>query len=475
MEKAGPFNANVLSSLLSILAGQDRIGDTGQDRTSDTGQDRTGDIPSSSQVERARSPTRSLHLESNIGFETFCHDELVQAGGRPAISLELLLSTLKDVNAGREKLELWLGGTDSSRQDGDVPPAFSAQLEDWETFQHKWQWDNRGRYAGDEGFAAFLESRRKRYLYKGESGVVLDHSFEETARRIWEYEQRYLEASGTEGFVAYTQAVERRLTSHHFTQPFQLAEDPRQQDARTTWVEYLSYVYWWRDRHAAAMEAAEPQYRQAWHELQHFDTSPLSTTSTTAGALDEELGAARAQLETTMQQIRKFIKGTNAYRREEKAVHRQELRAQWALEQLTLLNTVSSPDRVSTRKSLGANSSKKRKATDDHDILPRPQRKRRRPEVDHDGSVPDPKPEAGRGSETVMPDSTAATSKAASSGPRRSRRLQAAVAAAKAPSSKPQSKGQGVRNKQRQGKTQEKLLGSVTSQKSQGRKKKSKK
>ena len=458
-EKAGPFNSDVLSGLLGILAGQDR----------------TGGIPSWSQTERARSPTRSPPPEGNIRFEAFCHDELVQAGGRPAVSLNTFLHTLEDAKASREKLELWLGDTDSGQPNGDVPPAFSAQLKDWEIFQQKWQWDNRGRYAGDEGFAAFLESRKRRYLHKGESEVVSDHSFEETARRIWEYEPRFLEISGTEGFTAYAQAVRRRLASHQFTQSFRLAEDPRQQDARTTWVEYLNYVYWWRDRHVAAREAAEPQHRQAWDELQHFDTSPPSTGLTTAGALDKELGAARAQVETAMRQIRKFIKGTNAYRREETAVHRQERRAQWVREQLPLLETASSPDHASTKKNLSANGSKKRKTGDDHDTLRRQQPKRRRPEVDHGGSVPDSEPGVGRGSGIVMPNATAATSKTASPGPRRSQRLCAGVTVEGAPASKLPSEGRGIRNKQRQGRTQEELLGSIALQKLQRRKKKSKK
>lgn len=104
-------------------------------------------------------------------------------------------------------------------QDGHVPPLFSTQLEDWESFQHKWQWDNRGKFASSEGFTTFLKSRRKRYLHKGESELVSDPSFEATVRKIWDYEQRCLELSDREGFAAYAQAVGRRLASQYFTQP----------------------------------------------------------------------------------------------------------------------------------------------------------------------------------------------------------------------------------------------------------------
>lgn len=174
-------------------------------------------------------------------------------------------------------------------------------------------------------------------------------------------------------------------------------------------MEYLSYIYWWRDRHAAAMKAAEPQYRKAWDELQHFDTSPLSTTSTTTGALDQELGAARAQLEATKRQIRKFIKDTKTYRRWETAAHRPELRAQWVLEQLSLVDTASSAEYRATKNSSSANSGKKRKVRNDHDALPRQQPKRRRQELGHSGSTPDPEPGIGKGSDIAMPDETAVT------------------------------------------------------------------
>ena len=134
--KAGPLNPDTLSRRLSTLACHDR----------------TGDTSSWSQSREDRSSTVSPFPEGNSRFEAFCHDDLVNADGRPAISFELFINTLKDAEASMEILRPWLADTEPGSEDGDVPPLFSTQLEDWESFQQKWQWDNRGRYAGDEGF-----------------------------------------------------------------------------------------------------------------------------------------------------------------------------------------------------------------------------------------------------------------------------------------------------------------------------------
>ena len=164
--KAGPLNANELSRLLGIFAGHDR----------------TGDALSRSQSRHVRSPTSSPPPEGNKRFEAFYYDKLIQAGSRPVMPLELLFHTSKNAEAYRKTFGPWLGDTNTDSRDGDVPPVFSTQLEDWTSFQHKWQWDNRGKFAGDEGFSAFLESRKKRYLHKGELEMVSDPSFEATVR-----------------------------------------------------------------------------------------------------------------------------------------------------------------------------------------------------------------------------------------------------------------------------------------------------
>ena len=325
----------------------------------------------------------------------------MKAGGRPVISIELLFSTSKDAAVDKKSLEPWLNDKTSGSQDGDVPSVFSEQLEDWESFRHKWQWDNRGKIASEEGFSAFFESIKKKYLHQGETKWVSNPSFEETIRRVWEYESRFWEQSGKDGFTAYARAVEKRLLSHKFTQSFQLAEDPRRQDAKTTWVEYLNYNYWWQDRHAAKMKTVEPRYRQAWNELQNFYAVSFANTSTGIGTLDEELNVIKIELQAARQQIGEFIKKTKSYRRAEAAFHRHELRAEWVLEQLPLIEETAPPlEHEAAEKDSSARSSKKGKSRTEHDVPSPRQPKRQKQEVSHSSSpIPDPQAKTRNGAE----------------------------------------------------------------------------
>ena len=220
------------------------------------------------------------------------------------------------------------------------------------------------------------------------------------------------------------------------------------------------------------MRASEPQYRKSWDELQRFDASPSSTTLTTIGTLEKELSATRADLKVIRQQIRKFIQGTKAYRREEAAVRRQELRVQWVLEQLPLIETTASLDHEPAKNSSSSMGGKKRKLRGNHDILAGQEPKRRRQEVGHSGSTLNLEPETWNGSNTVMPNTRAATSTTTDSGLHQSQRRRVGDAAKEALLSKPQSEARRTRKTQRQTRSQEALLGSTTSQISRLRKRK---
>ncbi|KAF2758733.1 hypothetical protein EJ05DRAFT_485827 [Pseudovirgaria hyperparasitica] len=291
----------------------------------------------------------------NGRHEAYCHDALVQAGGRPVVSFARLLQTIEmGQEASTDILRSWLIEADLGKSKVTVPPVFSAQLEDWTTFRGSWQWDNRGQCASDEGFAYFLEAERNMWTHFGEIRFVSASSFESDTRRMWDDQQRHFEVSNKQDFPEYVRAVKKRLTSHHFLQNFELAEDPRRQDAWTTWVEYLNYTYWWQDTHAEIMKAEQPDYQRAWDELIDFDHTND----------DEEPPSNKAEWRAARHQICKFVEKTGMYRKYEAYVHRQELRARWILDLLPAMEVASSNQPKKTTHKPGTSGKNKRKTRD---------------------------------------------------------------------------------------------------------------
>lgn len=195
--------------------------------------------------------------------EALAHDKLIRAGGWPVIPIKGLQPISKMTTWSKKKATVFADLPTDPPKDY-ILPLFASQLDHWNLFKQQWQWRNRGKTAGKEGFTEFLTSMKEEYLATGEEEMVADKaSFEGMARRKWEVEQQRLKVLNGEGFEAYARAVEKRLASHcfNFGQPFRLPEDPGKQDERTTWGEYLNFVYCQED--ADVMENAEPQHRQA--------------------------------------------------------------------------------------------------------------------------------------------------------------------------------------------------------------------
>lgn len=71
----------------------------------------------------------------------------------------------------------------------------------------------------------------------------------------------------------YTEAMEKLLAEYGFTRPFQLHEDPAQQDELTTWIEYLGYNYAQHYFWKSAMARLQPEYEKRWKAL--VDTKVL--------------------------------------------------------------------------------------------------------------------------------------------------------------------------------------------------------
>lgn len=155
---------------------------------------------------------------------------------------------------------------------------FQRQLQSWQDF-HKWQNDNRGLEDDDGGFLGYVEHEkwriknfvlprsRAKHLAKIEADPSCLRSGWDMLQSLRERQRRLCRERSCRGFRDYAEAVKRRLARHDFTRPFELDEDPKNQDKLTTWIEYLNYEYWWLDKHTCDIERLEPEHDRLWQEL----------------------------------------------------------------------------------------------------------------------------------------------------------------------------------------------------------------
>ncbi|KAF1994017.1 hypothetical protein P154DRAFT_448666, partial [Amniculicola lignicola CBS 123094] len=304
-------------------------------------------------------------------YEDLSYHELIQDGGRPVCPIEVLLHILTEPAASYEPVLPWLSDPDSaSRKWGEIQTVFSRQLDRWWDFR-KWQWDNRGTADGDGGFSAFLAAERR--MCERRRIEVSDSSYEEIARRMWQWKPELRLLSDDQGFPAYKEAVKRRLALHNFNQPLQLMKDPRKQTEWTTWLEYLNFEQWWLERHVAAAEARERQYHQAWKRLLNaaLGSSRIRQRGENTVALGKQLAAAQVDLDTAMKAINGFIRDTEPYRDAEITIYHQKNRVQWILKEARVIEAEVSQQRGTAKNNskLDAGESKKRRRSDD-DVIP---------------------------------------------------------------------------------------------------------
>jgi hypothetical protein len=107
-----------------------------------------------------------------------------------------------------------------------------------------------------------------------------------------------LSANYTEGGSAnYTEAAKTLLAEYDFVRPFQLHDDPKQQDALTTWIEYLAYACAVHYRDTRRVKTLQPGYEEAWKTL--VDSKVLRPSETKEYIRDTKFGAQRDR-ETAM-------------------------------------------------------------------------------------------------------------------------------------------------------------------------------
>ncbi|KAG5801990.1 hypothetical protein H9Q71_013424 [Fusarium xylarioides] len=222
-------------------------------------------------IDRLRSPTPPFDRTRR---ETDAYHELINEGGRPLYSINLIRDVYSDPENYAEILRPWQEHLNPVSSSG----IFQRQLQRWRNFRN-WQNDNRGCEDDDGGFLAYVE--RRKYV------IQRDYLPDFCAKRLaeieadpsclksqwediqWERERqrRHCRERGCRGFRDYVGAVKRRLACHDFTQPFELDEDPKKQDKLMTWIEYLNYEYWWLDKYTSDIKRLEPEHDKLWQEL----------------------------------------------------------------------------------------------------------------------------------------------------------------------------------------------------------------
>ncbi|KAL8906415.1 MAG: hypothetical protein Q9207_002039 [Kuettlingeria erythrocarpa] len=325
-------------------------------------------------------------------FEVSSYHELTEDGGRPVCSIPHISHLLTTPTASYEAVLPWLSDhLDAQVRQEEIKTVFSRQFTRWWDFR-KSQWNNRGIGDSEEGFSTFLEASRNRWRRTGAHAMVSASSFEETIRRQWQQKPASRQLPNGQGFSAYSEAVRRRLRSHHFTRPLQLKKNPQQQTTWTNWLEYLNFEQWRSEALTAVAESMGEETHQPWKRLLEASRYPsraamgsggTSATGSSAvsgstqtrwqhsGArtddLTKELEATRADLNATNKMIDDFIRDTASYRLAETAAYYQRLRVKWAVEEARLMEIEMSQSRSMAKSDITADTTEKKKRRCDNE------------------------------------------------------------------------------------------------------------
>ena len=164
-------------------------------------------------------------------FERECHAELVRNGGRPVFPISQLDAVSKDPAAYKELLKPWLDHPDENPPDSSV--VFRNQVYHWREFG-RWRTYNRRKPS---------ETDQRLLAYESFS---------------WHFRRKA---------PNYTEALRTLLAQYDFTRPFQLQDDLANQDALTTWIEYLGFVCAAHYRFTRVIQHHQPAHDQGWKAL----------------------------------------------------------------------------------------------------------------------------------------------------------------------------------------------------------------
>jgi len=229
------------------------------------------DITSYNQRYPSRSPTLEPPEDSQW-YEIRCYQALLDYGCRPLFDLGLLTAVETNPEAYHDLLKPWTRYPDES--DAEDWMVFSRQLDRWKEFRI-WRLRSRGKTAN---FSEYLEEHRRDWVREGgEPERTTRPDFEQSTRVLWkrDYDRGQPQLDGKDKdpeavLSEYAEAVRELLMDHGLALPFQLHQDPKQQDQRATYVEYLAFECFWlgkRNKYARQLQRNLPRNEQKYQTI----------------------------------------------------------------------------------------------------------------------------------------------------------------------------------------------------------------
>ncbi|KAG6022500.1 hypothetical protein E4U41_002239 [Claviceps citrina] len=232
--------------------------------------------------DRSRSTSWETVMPVEDDRELKAYNEIVNDRGHPLYPVGMLDSVSQDPHAYYEMLKpFWRHARwrFPSQMDGSVAEeVFATQWSRWKNFR-KWQIDNRNIEENDEAeFLAFVEAEKLEYKELGLLDRVAEieadpnclkkrgeQGWFRQAKRNWQ--RKYQREPKCSSLSDYESALKTRLARHGVTQSFHLAENPKEQDQLTTWIEYIGFESWWLDRNTTDFLKQKKKHDEAWTTL----------------------------------------------------------------------------------------------------------------------------------------------------------------------------------------------------------------
>ncbi|KAB5513048.1 hypothetical protein GE09DRAFT_1232253 [Coniochaeta sp. 2T2.1] len=186
------------------------------------------------------------------------------------------------------------------------------------------------------------------------------------------------------GSANYTEAAKKLLAEYDFVRPFQLHDDPKQQDVLTTWIEYLAYACAVYYRCTRLVKKHQPGYDAAWKTL--ADSKVLTPSETKENICDfkfasqldlgeamalkaVKLDAAKGSIESIKRRgnlISDFYDAVRNYRIAQTDTVKSNVKLRWILEQIPLVEAeLKEPGAAQSGSHTGRSSKRKRNRGDE--------------------------------------------------------------------------------------------------------------